>query len=300
MPAGEGAPVHVTVLTPTLDASRYIPGCLASVRAQLSRRFGLDHLVIDGGSRDETVPLSRAAGAEVLVAPDRSLYEALNRGIQAARGEIIAWLNADDTFALGALDRVVRVFEEAPATDVVVGHYVVATPGGRRIVHTRSDALARIRFGQRGGTWVAPLAVFFRSETLRGLGPYLTRYRSAADLDMWLRAAARQPPLAVSHIDTVAGTVRIHDQSLSAGADPRRSLTESMEIARRWYEDTRQTADLRRYALFVYRRYAYQLRMWEARKDPASSRALSALRCIRELSRLGPGVLADVWTSVTP
>lgn len=292
--------MHFTVLTPTLDAARYFPDCLASVRAQRGARVSVEHVVLDGGSRDGTVELARAAGADVRVERDGSLYEALNRGIEAARGDAIAWLNADDVLEAGALALVARAFERSTATDVVVGDYVVMSQGGRRIVRTRADALDRIRRGGREGTWVTPLAVFFRTGSLRGLGPYLARYRIASDLDMWMRAAARQPCLAVAHAGGLVGSVRLHDMSLSAGADPTRSLGEAIDVARRWFEDPRQPAGVRRYALFVYRRYTYQLRMWQTRGWRAVPRVLSRLRCVRELSRFGPGALGDVRTTVTP
>ncbi len=292
--------MNVTILTPTLNAARHLSDCLASVQAQVQPRLGIEHLVLDGGSSDGTVELARAAGAQVRVERDGSLYEALNRGIDGARGDVIGWLNADDAFEPGALEQVARTFDRSTGADVVVGDYVMASPGERRVVHARADALARIRLGRRRGTWVTPLAVFFRAASLRSLGPYLARYRVAADLDMWLRAAARRPFLTVAHAGAVLGTFRVHAGSLSAGADPRRSLAESMEIARRWYEDASQGTGVRRYALFVYRRYAYQLRAWEARDERAAARALAALACVWTLSRLGPGVLGDVRTAVTP
>jgi glycosyltransferase involved in cell wall biosynthesis len=290
--------LSVTILTPTLNAARYLPTCLASLRAQ--RTVGIRHLVLDGGSTDGTAELARGAGAEVHVERDGSLYEALNRGVESADGDVVGWLNADDALEPGALERVSRAFERSRDLEVVVGDYAMASASATRVVRTRADALSRIRQGCRAGTWVSPLAVFFRTEVLRALGPYDTSYRSAADLDMWLRAAARRPPLRVEHAGTILGTFRVHPGSLSSGSNPRPSLVESMTVARSWYEDPRQEPGLRRYALFVYRRYAHQLQRWDSRDQPAAQRVLATLRCIALLHRLGPGTLGDIRTPVTP
>ncbi len=70
--------MRVTLLTPTLDAERFLPECLASVRAQTYPRADIQHLVLDGESRDATARLAREAGAEVHVGRDGSLYQAVN------------------------------------------------------------------------------------------------------------------------------------------------------------------------------------------------------------------------------
>lgn len=292
--------MKVTIVTPTLHAATHLRDCLTSVRAQSRPGTAIEHLVVDGGSTDGTVELARASGADVLLAAGSSLYEALNHGLAAAQGDVVGWLNGDDVLEPGAIEHVTRAFERVPAAEVVVGDYRMTHATGRREIQVRADALARIRRGCRSGTWVTPLAVFFRAEVLRTLGPYSTRYRSAADLDFWLRAAARCPHLRVEHALAVLGSFRVHSASMSAGDDPQRSLVESMEIARTWYEDVRQEPGLRRYALFVYRRYAYQLALWQAREERTLRRAFAAARCIAALRRLGPGSLGDVRTPVTP
>jgi glycosyltransferase involved in cell wall biosynthesis len=292
--------VSVTIITPTLQAAAHLRDCLSSVRGQSTVGGAIEHLVIDGGSTDGTVELARAAGADVHIARGSSLYEALNRGVALALGDVVGWVNGDDALETGAVERVLRAFQRTPEADVVVGDWVMAHPSRPRVIRARADALDRIRRGCRRGTWVTPIAVFFRTEALRSLGPYDVRYRSAADLDLWIRAAARQPLLRVVHAGAVLGTFRVHPGSMSAGNDPRRSLVESMTIARAWYEDLRQEPGLRRYALFVYRRYAYQLRAWEVRNEPVARRAASTLRCLASLRRFGQGVLGDVRTPVTP
>jgi glycosyltransferase involved in cell wall biosynthesis len=284
----------VTILTPTLNAERYFADCLRSIRAQTLPRDHIQHLVLDGESTDRTVALAREAGAEVSVARDGSLYEAMNRGIRLARGDVVGWLNADDTFETDALARVVEVLESRPEVEMVVGDFALEADGRRRVIHTRSDALRRARDGIIRKAWVPPIAVFYRTATLRGLGEYQSRYRIAADLDLWLRTAARTPLPAVAHTGGVVGTFRIHEGSLSQSSNPVRSLKERIEISRRWSEDPAAPAGVRRSALHVYRHDAFHLEMVATRGQPPGSRWRRAREVYRELSRLGPGTLSDV------
>ncbi len=284
----------VTVLTPTLDAERYFPECLRSIAAQTFPRDRIQHVVADGGSSDGTVELARASGAEVDVARDRSLYEALNRAFRRAQGDVVGWLNADDTYEPHALERVVATFREVPEAEIVVGDYVLESAGRRRVVRAWPDALARIRRGARRGTWVTPLAVFFRRATLHDLGPWRPEYRVSSDLDLWIRAAARDPLPVVAHAGAALGAFRIHDASISAGASPERSLRETLEIARRWRSDERAPPGARRFALYLERNYGFMLCMWTLRDAPYARRLAAAAAYWAEQRRLGRGALGDM------
>jgi glycosyltransferase involved in cell wall biosynthesis len=291
--------MRVTILTPTLNAERFLPECLSSIRGQTYPREKIQHLVLDGESADATARLAREAGAEVDVARDGSLYEAMNRGMALARGEIVGWLNADDVLRAGAIDAVVRAFRASADAEIVVGDCEIASADGVQVIRARRDALERVRLGRRRGGWVNPLATFFRTSTLRSLGEYAAWYRIAADLDLWLRAAARQPLPRIVHAGAVIGTFRVHPGSLSSGARRIESARELARIGRSWWEDASAPAGVRRYALFVHRRYTYLQRMWEVAGRGPAARLGTALACYRELRALGPGTVRDMRTGVT-
>jgi glycosyltransferase involved in cell wall biosynthesis len=286
--------VLVTIVTPALDAARFLPDCLRSIAAQTHPRALVQHVLADGGSTDDTAALARAAGAEVDVARDRSLYDALNRAVRLARGEAIGWLNADDTYAPDAIARVAAIFEARPEVEIVVGDYVMSSARGRIVRRTGADVLERIRRGERRGTWVSPLAVFFRTSTLRALGEWLPGYRASSDLDLWIRAAARMPPPVVAHAGAILGNFRVHAASISTGASPERSLRETLEIARRWRSDPTAPPGVRRFALYVERNYGFMLRIWEIRDRSRVEKLRVALSYWREQRRLGDGTLGDM------
>ena len=89
----------VSIVTPVLNGARFLPDLLASIRGQ---DYGaIEHVVVDGGSTDGTVEILRAApGVVWTTASDRGMYDAINEGFRRARGEILAYQNADDRYVV--------------------------------------------------------------------------------------------------------------------------------------------------------------------------------------------------------
>ena len=113
--------MDLTIITPSLDYGRYLGECLGSVASQEGR--ALEHLVIDGGSRDGSAEV--AAGfphAKWLQEPDQGMSDAINKGFGLARGEWVMWLNADDKLKPGALAAVLPFLKSSDA-DVVYGDW---------------------------------------------------------------------------------------------------------------------------------------------------------------------------------
>jgi glycosyltransferase involved in cell wall biosynthesis len=286
--------VNVSILTPTLNAGRYVASCLRSIAAQSYPHDRIQHLVLDGGSTDDTVDLCRQRGAEVHVERDGSLYEALNRGMGLVRGDVIGWLNSDDTYDPDAIANVIRAFEAHPEAEIVVGHFRVEAAGRVRTMRTRADALRRLARGKARHSWIWPLAVFYRRETLRSLGPYPPGYRITADQIPWMRAAARTPLPEVVHTGTILGSFRVHDASLSAGSDPERSLLESIDIMERCLADPTWPPGVRRWALATLRRNTFWLTKWRSRNEPLPRRLAAMAGYHSAIRPVGPGALLDI------
>ena len=105
--------MRITLVTPTLNADRYLLEALASVRAQ--QWPDVEHIVMDGGSTDDTLEiLGRDPAVRVESGADGGLYDAINRGVALASGDVVGFLNADDVLAPGALAAVGRAVRHAP------------------------------------------------------------------------------------------------------------------------------------------------------------------------------------------
>ena len=128
--------MKISVVTPNYNTGFYLPRCLDSILRQRSERFELELIVVDGGSSDDSMAVIdryRSELSRVIAEPDDGPADAINKGLAAATGDVLAWLNADDEYVDGALDRVVDAFEQAPDVALCFGHCPIIDEGGEEI-----------------------------------------------------------------------------------------------------------------------------------------------------------------------
>jgi FkbM family methyltransferase len=130
----------ISVVIPTKNAAEYLVGCLDSILSQEYPR--IECIVCDGGSTDATLDILASYGDRIAWTshPDRGAFEAINRGWQSSRGEILAWLNADDSWVPGAAAAAVKCFQEDPEADIVYGDCLIVDADGRRLEKRRPPA----------------------------------------------------------------------------------------------------------------------------------------------------------------
>lgn len=184
--------MKISVITAVYNNRDTVAQALESALAQDHRDVEL--IVIDGGSTDGTLQvLQRYADrlAKLVSEPDRGIYDALNKGIAQASGEIVGFLHSDDLFADSAvLSRIGTAFAD-PRVDAVYGDLLyVNKDDPRRVVRTwRSDEFSPRKLA-RG--WMPPHPTFYVRRTVyQKLGGYDTSYRIAADYDCVLRLLGR-------------------------------------------------------------------------------------------------------------
>ena len=208
--------VSFSIVTPCLNAEATIAEALGSVRAQGHPH--VEHIVVDGGSTDGTMDIVRAAeGVRFISEPDRGLSDAMNKGIRLARNDVVGWLNADDLYLPGALERVAAGFEGRPDALWATGRCLIIDAEGNEIrkgVTRYKDALLR--------RWSFPLfltqnfisspATFVRREALLDVGGFDERFRYSMDYDVWLKLGKRSKPVV---IDAPLACFRMAGDSLS-------------------------------------------------------------------------------------
>src|SRR3954447_20697187 len=110
----------ISVITPTRDRGAFIEAAIESVLVQKVPAF--EHIVIDGASGDDTLArLKRYSHLTIVSEPDQGLYDAINKGIALARGDVICLLNSDDSLLPGAFEAISAAFANDPAADAVCG-----------------------------------------------------------------------------------------------------------------------------------------------------------------------------------
>jgi glycosyltransferase involved in cell wall biosynthesis len=180
--------LQISVITAVFNSVGTIADALQSVRNQTW--LNVEHIVVDGGSTDgslDVIEAHRPRLGRIITEPDDGIYDALNKGIGCARGDVVGFMHADDEFASpGVLARVSAAFED-PSVGAVYGDlvYVRKDDQSKVVRYWRAGPYSRDRLC-RG--WMPPHPTFYvRRELYAQLGLFNPRYRIAGDYESMLR-----------------------------------------------------------------------------------------------------------------
>jgi len=180
--------LHVSIVTAAFNRVTTIGQALASVREQTWPN--VEHIVIDGGSTDGTLEVlaqHKAGISQIVSEPDKGVYDALNKGIARASGDVIGFMHSDDTFENNQSLALVAAAFEDPAVDAVYGDlvYVSKDNASRVVRYWQAGHYNRERLAQG---WMPPHPTFYvRRDVYSHFGAFDTRYRIAADYENMLR-----------------------------------------------------------------------------------------------------------------
>ncbi|MBJ6727032.1 glycosyltransferase family 2 protein [Geomesophilobacter sediminis] len=204
--------MKLTVITPVYNGERFIRQCLDNVIAQDCP--GVEHLVLDGCSKDGTVAIleeyaTRYPHLRWISEPDQGQSDAMNKGIRLAAGEVISFLNVDDFYESGALRRVVELFRTLPEPSLLVGNCKVIDDDGALLFINKPARLklAELLVGPEVNPWPINPAAYFYHRSLHGqVGPYDVNEHYALDLEFLLRAVQKAQ---VRYVDETFGYFRL-------------------------------------------------------------------------------------------
>lgn len=181
-------PLHISVITAVLNRASTLDAAMRSVHGQ--RWPDIEHIVIDGGSTDgslEILQSHRQRISKLVSEPDQGIYDALNKGIGAATGDIVGFMHADDEFASpDALAHIARAFDN-PAVEAAYGDLVYVRKGdsSRVVRYWRAGEYQRTQLAQG---WMPPHPTFYvRRDVYARCGGFDTRFKIAADYENMLR-----------------------------------------------------------------------------------------------------------------
>jgi glycosyltransferase len=232
--AHPGPALRISVITAVLDRAGTIGEAVASVQRQTHR--ALEHVIQDGGSTDATLDAIGAlpdARTRLESAPDAGIYDALNRGIARATGDVVGLMHSDDVFAS---DRVLERVAEALADPWIDGVYgdldYVARDDPARVIRRWRAGPFDPRLLARG--WMPPHpTLYLRRSVFERWGLYDARYRIAGDYEAMLRWIARGH-VRLGYIPEVLVRMR-------AGGESNRSLGRLLSKSREDYRALRST-----------------------------------------------------------
>ena len=181
--------IKVSIITVTYNSALYVKDCLESVSAQ--KYNNIEHIVIDGASTDETLSFikSKRYNLKTLISePDQGIYDAMNKGINIAKGDIIGFLNSDDFYVNSeVISKVVNVFNNNPSLDACYADLIYTDQINvyKNIRYWKSGEFIPGSFSKG---WCPPHPTFFvRDHVYKKFGNFNLNYHIASDVDLMMR-----------------------------------------------------------------------------------------------------------------
>lgn len=243
----------ISVMTPSFNQADFISQTIHSVLTQ--NYSHLEYLIIDGGSTDGTLDILRSYSGRLtwLSEPDHGQAEAINKGLQRATGDILAWLNSDDLYLPGALQCIADFFTRQPDVDMVYGDYHLIDSRGKLLLRKKE-----IPFDYNillyGLDYISQPTTFFRRRVVERVGYLDESLHYGLDWEYWLRIARAGGQ--VAHIPRYLAAARWHPQAKTIIA-PAQMYAEHQAIRQRYGDRPRfRSARLQRlYAAWLNKRY---------------------------------------------
>ena len=212
----ERAPL-VSIVTPSLNQGRFIGRTIDSVLCQSYPN--IEYHVIDGSSTDETREVLESYGDRLswVSEPDRGQANAINKGLAKSKGEILSYLNSDDTINPRAVETVVDLFRKNPHVSMLYGdaNYIDVDDQIIRPYRTAEYSFEQLM----QYCCVCQPAAFWTAEIARQIGPLDEKLHFAMDYDYWLRMA--KSDALIVHVPVVLANSRIYPETKTMSKRPR-------------------------------------------------------------------------------
>jgi len=196
----------ISIVTPSLNHGEFISYAIQSILKQ--RHPSIEHIIVDGGSRDSTQEvLSGFKTIKIVTDSGKSQSESINLGWQIAQGELLGWLNADDQYEPEALDTISKVFEKHPEVDIIYGDCAYINRHG---AHLGAYPVTSFNFSQlvlNAINYIPQPATFIRRRVFESVGFLDESLHYAMDFDYWLRSGSRHK---IAYIPVKLAQLRLH------------------------------------------------------------------------------------------
>jgi len=206
----------VSIVTPSYNQACYLE---STIRSVLEQDYpNLEYIIVDGGSSDGSVEIIRRYAERLawwVSEKDRGQTDAINKGFAHAQGQVLAWLNSDDTYQPQAIAEAVRSLQDHPEAGLAYGDANFIDENGR-VIGRFPAAQTDYRRLRQGYVHIPQQASFWRADLWRSVGPLDPSFYFAMDYDLWVRLAALAP---LQYTRRIWANFRLHTQGKTLTAD---------------------------------------------------------------------------------
>ena len=205
----------LSIVTISFNQANYLRQCVDSVVFQKSK--DVEYIVVDPGSTDGSREILESYGAAIdhlVLEPDNGPADGLNKGFARATGEIGYFINSDDFLLPGAIDRMLKLWADNPAIDILLGGAWMVDRHGNPLAEL--DAMpTNLQSLLSGDTTVVQQGMSFRLERFRNLGGFEEANRTCWDYELLCALCDHYgPPLVTNQR---FGAFRMYSDSISGG-----------------------------------------------------------------------------------
>lgn len=209
----------VSIVTPSFNQAPFLEETIRSVLAQDYPR--IEYIIVDGGSADGSVSIIKKYEHKLawwVSEIDKGQTDAINKGFGRVKGEILAWLNSDDTYEPGAISSAVKYLQDHQQVGMVYANCNYINEESKRI-GTFPAAQTNYRLLRQGYVHIPQQTMFFRAGLWHTVGPLDPSFYFAMDYDFWVRVASRTE---VKYLPKYTwANFRIHSSGKTISADDR-------------------------------------------------------------------------------
>ncbi len=181
----------ISIITPSYNQGAFIERTIQSV---LSQEYpNLEYIIMDGGSTDETVSILKKYEGQLIwkSKKDRGQAHAINKGMNVATGEIVAFLNSDDTYQPGTLRQVGEIFAAHPNIHFLYGHGRLIDADDKEIGFYNTLYENHEKLAESCG--ISQPSAFWRKAIMSTVGDFDESYSYTMDYEYWMRVSAHYP-----------------------------------------------------------------------------------------------------------
>lgn len=209
--------MKITIVTPSYNHAQFIERTIESILGQ--DYPDLEYIVMDGGSKDGTVDILKKYSDRILWTSEKDggQSEAINKGLKKATGDIVAFLNSDDTYEPGALLKVAEYFKKNPDVKWAYGKCRIVDENDKEIRKPitlyKNLLLKNYSFKKLlAENFISQPATFWRRDLHKEIGYINEDEHYTMDYEFWLRIGQKYP---AGVIDAYLANFRMYDNSKS-------------------------------------------------------------------------------------